>query len=157
MITLLAKPFDRKFTLLQCLRHQNLHFKIFLMIYYIPNSDKPVGNDDCLKFACAEILYMCNLLAIASYIKIVLMQSLRHQNLDFKNLPTTYYIPNSDNRARNDDHLKFAGISNIQSRATRPRLCRAFYETRPWFGHTFYATIPWSGRAQLDVKNPCKL
>ena len=55
-------------------------------------------------------------------------------------------MPNSDNQARNDDRLKFAVNSNIQSRAIIPRFSRAFY-----------AIIPQSGRARLYLKNPCKL
>ena len=34
---------------------------------------------------------------------------------------TTYYMPNFDKRARNDDHLKFAGIFKIQSHTSWPR------------------------------------
>ena len=95
------------------------------------------------------------------------MQGLWNQKLDFKNLLTTYYMSYSDNRARNDDHLKFAVISNIQSRTTGPRFGRvkhatgqrwscAFYATILWFDRAFYGTIPRSNRARLDVINPCK-
>ena len=51
-----------------------------------------------------EIWYISTLLKITFDRKIPLMQVLRHWNLDFKSFPTIYYMPNSDNRARNDDH-----------------------------------------------------
>ena len=86
---------------------------------------------------------------------------------------------NSDNQVRNDGRLKFAVISNIQSRATGPRYGRIKRMTGQRYGHVkrtigpryghlkratpprsgraFYATIPWSNRVRLNVRNPCKL
>ena len=88
-------------------------------------------------------------------------------------------MPNSDNRVRNNDHLKFGVVSNIQSRATGPRYSRVKRAsgqrygrvkcaTEPRYGRVkratpprssraFYATIPWFGRARLNVRNHCKL
>jgi hypothetical protein len=93
------------------------------MIYYIPNSDNRARYDDHLKFICAEIWYMFILLAITFYRKIVLVQGLRHSKIDFKSFPTTYYMPNSNNRARNDNRLKFAVISNDQARVQSHKMC----------------------------------
>ena len=57
-----------------------------------------------------EIWYMSTLLPINFDMKIKLIQSLRHPKLDFKRFPTVYYMLNSDNRATNDDRLKFTEI-----------------------------------------------
>ena len=100
---------------------------------------------------------MFNLLGITFSRKIVLMQSLRHLKLDFKSFPTMYYKPNSDNRARNNNRLKFAVISNIQSRATELQYGDVKRATLPRSGRAFYATIPQYGRARLNVRNYCKL
>ena len=70
---------------------------------------------------------------------------------------------NSDNRARYNDRLKFAVMSNMQSRATGTRWSLEFYATISQFGlefyatisqlgRAFYATIPWFSCARLDVK-----
>ena len=157
MLTLLAITLNRKFILLQCLQHQNLDFKIFPMIYHMPNLDNWVRNNDRLKFVCAEIWYMFNLLGLTFYRKSVLMQDLRHLKLSFKSFPTTYCIPNSDNQARNDNRLKFVVISNIQSRATGPQYGRVKCATPSRSSCAFYVTIPQYGRARLNVRNYCKL
>ena len=52
---------------------------------------------------------MFNVLGITFYRKIVLVQGLWNYKLDFKNFPTTYDMPNSDNRAKNDD----CGVARI--------------------------------------------
>ena len=70
------------------------------------------------------------------------MRDLRHLKLDFKSFSTTYYMPNSDNRARNDDRLKLALISNIQSCATRPRYGRIKCATGPLYDRVKCATGP---------------
>ena len=141
---------------------------------YMPNYDNRARNDDHLKFICAEIWYMFNLLGISFYTKIILVQRLRHYKLDFKSFPITYHMPNSDNRARNKDRLNFTKILNIQTlatglrydcvkRATAPRYgrvswtngpqwSRMFYTTIPLFGRAFYATIPWTVCARLNVE-----
>ena len=59
---------------------------------------------------------MSTLLAITFDRKILLMQGFRHWKLDFKRFTTVVYMPNSDNRAQNDDHLKFAEIISQKSR-----------------------------------------
>ena len=51
MFTPLAITFDKKITLMQCLWYQKLDFKIFPMIYYMPNSDNRAKNNKRLKFA----------------------------------------------------------------------------------------------------------
>ena len=68
------------------------------------------------------------------------MQNLRHLKLDFKNFPTMYYMPNSDNRAENDDCLKFVVIYKIQSRATRPRYGSVKRATGPRYGCVKHVT-----------------
>ena len=84
---------------------------------------------------------MFNFLDITSYRKILLMQGLRDKNLDFNSFSTTYYMPNSDNQARNDDRLKFIVISNIQSRATEPPYGRVKRAIRPQWSRAFCATM----------------
>ena len=59
---------------------------------------------------------MSTLLVITFDMKIVLMQILRQWKLDFKSFPMVYYMPNSNNRERNDDHLKLAEIVSQKSR-----------------------------------------
>ena len=61
-----------------------------------------------------EIWYMSNLLIITFDRKIILLQLLRYWKLDFKSILTIYYMPNFDNRARNDVRLKFAEIVRIK-------------------------------------------
>ena len=53
--SLFTITFDRKITLMQCLRHYNRDFKLFLMIYYMPDFDNRARNDVRLIFACAKI------------------------------------------------------------------------------------------------------
>ena len=43
-------------------------------------------------------------------------------------------MPDSENRARNNDHLKFAGIFNIQLRVTGPRYGRVKRTIEPRYG-----------------------
>ena len=63
-----------------------------------------------------EIWYMSTLLVITFDRKIALMQGLWHWKLDFNNFPMVYYMPNFDNRARNDDCLNFAKIVSVKRR-----------------------------------------
>ena len=82
-------------------------------IIYIPNFGDWERNDNRLKFVCAEIWYMFNLLGITCYKKNLI-------NVRFASLETRLQEHSNDilyarfdNRARNDDYLKFAGIFNI--------------------------------------------
>ena len=61
---------------------------------------------------------MLTLLVITFDRKIKLMQGLWHWKLDFKSFPTVYYMSNSDNWARNGDHL-----NSLQ-----------FFSTKRWLG-----------------------
>ena len=59
---------------------------------------------------------MSTLLVITFDRKILLIQGLRPWKLDVKSFPTVYYMPNSENRTRNDDCLKFAEIASQKRR-----------------------------------------
>ena len=78
---------------------------------------------------------MSTLLSITFYKKIVLIQGFRHWKLDFKSFPTVYYMPNSDNRSKNNDRLKFAEIVSVKRRLdflvmeAAAELALAFYST----------------------------
>ena len=77
-----------------------------LKMFYKDNERKSKTMFIIQKF-WGRIWYMSTSLVITFDRKIVLM----HWKLDFKSFPTVYYMPNSDNQARNDNCLKFAKLS----------------------------------------------